>query len=364
MKTIALLSVEEERSLSARVTSARVGVWEALLSLNPVLEAVLETCMELSESQGRVIEVESSKIFQLIAASRRAERKKIEVYKTSLRKARTPVAKSISDSDPCLDIGLPLIRKVKTWHEPNDSSHSEYIKNIDKSLNVYLKRRNEFIERNMKLVAAIARRHLSHGIPYEDLVQEGALGLHRAVGMFNPDMGWRFSTYASWWIRATIFRYCRNRSRIVRIPINTQEKIERYHSAVKDFDIKGKPYDIRKVSKMTGMSEKSMDYIRGVLLDNCRSTETDIGGITIGDTLSDHEIAASTIETRLDAGIVREIISGLPERQRYIINARFGLESGDPMTLQEIADVFDMSRERIRQIESIALGSIREVIKV
>lgn len=370
MKSLAIMTAEEERGLAIKIRHARSDVWTALLSNSTVLEAALETCQELA-GQGRSdrqLSIKPKESIALIAAARRYDRRGIEAYEVALRRAREPVVAKIASFDTCLDIGMVLMKKVKEWADRMPPERSDtykiYLKKIDSTWKIYCIHRNKFIEKNIRLVSMIAKRFASFGIPHEDLVQEGALGLHRAVGMFDPDMGFKFSTYASWWIRASIFRHCRNKSRIVRIPINTQEKLERYHGAIRHFNQTGVDADIKKISKASGVSEKSISYIRSVALDNCQSTELDLGGILLGDTIAEETDHIESVNVGIDAGLVQELMDTLPQRQRFILNARFGLEGKDGMTLQEIADIFGMSRERIRQIEAIAISQLRTLLEI
>ncbi len=227
------------------------------------------------------------------------------------------------------------------------------------------KARDKMIRANLRLVINIAKRYMHLGIPLMDLIEEGNVGLMKAVERFNPKKGYRFSTYGAWWIRQSITRSIFDQSRTVRIPVYVNELLSKYKKANERLmgRLRRVPTDTE-LAKAMNINADKIGGIRGHLARNA-SLDTPIseeGGNEIIDLIEDKNVVSP--DAQIDILLVKERLKGLmeavTEREQKVLNLRFGIPNGKQHTLAQVAKRLRISRERVRQIEENALKKLKK----
>ncbi|MDX9991612.1 MAG: sigma-70 family RNA polymerase sigma factor [Anaerolineales bacterium] len=224
--------------------------------------------------------------------------------------------------------------------------------------------REHLIKANTRLVVSVAKRYMGRGVPFLDLIQEGNLGLMKAVEKYDLSRGFRFSTYATWWIRQTISRAISDQARTIRLPVHMGDRIRQIYRATRDLEQKlGRAPNLEEIANVTGLTPQKLQWIMRVSSPPI-SLESPVGddedselGNFIEDEFSPTPLHAAYQSMLRDK--LNEILQDMPPREAHVLRMRFGLDDGVEYTLEEVGQKFGLTRERIRQIEGKALRQMR-----
>lgn len=225
--------------------------------------------------------------------------------------------------------------------------------------------REKLVQANLRLVVSIAKKYIGQGVLFMDLVQEGSLGLIKAAEKYDYRKNFKFSTYATWWIKQTIIRAISNHSRTIRIPVHMLDKIRRYKKACED--IIGSDTleaDDETISKISGLDFKKIEEVKSALKKEPVSLDTLVtDDLCIQDYVEDttYKSPEASAQDKLQEKDITKLISKLDKREQEIIKRRFGIDDEDPKTLEQIGNALGFSKERIRQIENAAIQKLRKV---
>jgi RNA polymerase primary sigma factor len=248
-------------------------------------------------------------------------------------------------------------------------THEEELRLAKKSVEGDRRAKDKMAEANMRLVVSIAKRYSGRGLDLLDLIQEGNTGLLRAVDKFDPEKGFKFSTYATWWIRQAITRAIADQARTIRIPVHMVETINKLMRTQRRMtqELNREP-TVEELAKELEMEVEKVEYVMKIKQD-ITSLDAGVGrdgddgeDSTLGDFIEDEDTASpeDSASNQLLKEQVREVLSSLSDREQKIIKMRFGLDGTKSHTLEEVGLEFAVTRERIRQIEAKALMKLRK----
>lgn len=265
-------------------------------------------------------------------------------------------------SDDSVRLYLREIGKIPLLKPEEELELAQKVKDGDK------RAKDKMAEANMRLVVSIAKRYSGRGLDFLDLIQEGNTGLLRAVEKFDPDKGFKFSTYATWWIRQAITRAIADQARVIRIPVHMVETINKLLRTQRRMtqELNREP-TMDELAKELDMEPEKIEYVMKIKQD-IHSLDAGVGrdgdeeDSVLGDFIEDEDSATpeESASGQLLKEQVQDILSSLSDREQKIVKMRFGLDNGKSHTLEEVGQEFAVTRERIRQIEAKALAKLRK----
>lgn len=265
-------------------------------------------------------------------------------------------------ADDSVKLYLREIGKIPLLTPEEESDLADRIVKGDKAA------KDKMVESNMRLVVSIAKRYSGRGLDFLDLIQEGNTGLLRAVDKFDPAKGFKFSTYATWWVRQAITRAIADQARTIRIPVHMVETINKVLRTTRKLttELNREPTN-EEIAEELGMETEKVDYVMRIKqdiasLDASVGRDGDDEDSVLGDFVEDEERDSpeDSAANQILKEQLSEIIATLTDREQKIIRLRFGIGGGRPHTLEEVGAEFDVTRERIRQIEAKALAKLRK----
>ena len=373
MARLDLLEPEEEFEAARRIELMDIQVWAHILSYPPLLETILDRAIRRLPGQVDGISRLRRRVLRLRKGTSIARRKQ---YQTLCHE----LAKSIYAQDvdrAAMRAALAQLKKVsqdrRSWQRPpvniRSKAFAKYYSAILDSFQASQRERNSFIQANLRLVVSIARRFHHNKMSLEDLIQEGNIGLIKAVERYDYRRGYRFSTYACWWIRHAIGRALADKGRVVRLPVHMLEAYQQVTRATRELSAKlGRAPTTEEIHHATGLRLKKVEKInsyqmsQSLSLDRMLSNEDDRRFVEM---LQDPDAMLPT-ERFIDLSVsqqVEKIMRDLKPVEVDILRRRFGLDGDEGQTLRQIGESYHLSRERIRQIQEQALGKIRVALQ-
>ena len=382
MSELNVMTPEEEKAAATKIAMLRVGYWYAIFSYPPYTEGlcnVLEAEMDEED-------LPKEEIATIRKTPRALRDRETRANKDAFGAATQALAEIVGYSDVDgiisdkivadlveLRRGKKRMRTLKV-KPPREGSKpfADYVNAIKANERALKRTKDAFVKCNLRLVVSIARR-FNHGrMPLQDLIQEGNIGLMKAVDRFDHRKGFRFSTYGSWWIRHAISRAVADKGRQVRLPVHMIDAYHKVSRAKREFEMKhGREATLEELAKQTGLPLAKIQKMNGLLLDQAISLDKPVGGGEDGegrrlvDFLEDESGTSPGEQIATDAmnSEVKRLISRLRPIEADILRKRFGLVDDEELTLKEIGSQYSLSRERIRQLQEQALGKIRRELK-
>ena len=373
-----LLTAEEEVRLARKIEALDLGCFAELLSFAPAVgyvAALLEASLDNSLSEFRALRSH--------AAAARTTRRRAE--QDSLLACAQGVAALLRPLDldrRHRDLVLADLRRIARGDDDRKGcgrlpfgarsrGFTAFLERASRTARAADRARAAFVEANLRLVLAVARKYDLGGLPFGDLVQEGNLGLIKAVDRFDHNRGLRFSTYATWWIRHNVGRALAEKSRTIRLPVHIVDSKQRIARVQRTLAAKlGRQPTLQEVAAGANLTTAKVEHVAGKLPQYAVSLDAPIGKESTTTRLEVFRDPSCDAKTPFDdlaakntRGLIRDLLAKLKPIEADVIRQRFGLEDDDARTLQHIADQYALSRERIRQIQELAFAKLRRSLQ-
>jgi len=354
---VAVLTPGEELAAWKRIEALELAWWHCAFSFPPIVHELVDALVPRVRGGPEVL----AALAELAAAPAATER-----FASAVERA--------SEKLVAIDIGRDLQRsalaRIRKAHRDSPEL-SDYLSRLDGAGARVRAAKADYARANLRLVVSLARRYDFGRLPLSDLVQEGNLGLLHAIDRFDYRRGFRFSTYASWWIRHAINRALSDKGRAVRLPVHVLDKYHRLARAKRDLTrTLGRPPTIEELSEATDMTAERIERMRGYLLDQSVSLDRPVGdddeGKKLVELISDPSREPATpVDDLVRKAMKAEALKAfekLEPMEADILTLRFGLENDRERSLREIGQKYQLSRERIRQLEAQALKKLRRAL--
>jgi RNA polymerase primary sigma factor len=227
------------------------------------------------------------------------------------------------------------------------------------------KARTRLVEKNLRLVVSVAKKYRGYGVPFEDLIQEGNIGLMKAVDKYDPERGWRFSTYATWWVRQAVGRAVSDKGRTIRLPVHMGEKMRKMARTYNGLSAElGREPTDEEVAGRLGWTAEKVREVKSAMPDAASLDKplgsgedaSELGSVVADQATSD---VSEGVVRDMEVGWLGEAISRLPDRHRHVLVKRYGLDEEETTTLAQLAEELKVSKERIRQLQREAERMLR-----